>query len=732
VTPSGAAPGAPGAADERPRFPQRAVVTAGMPYGNKGLHFGHIGGVFIPADVFARFLRDRIGEQNVLFVSGTDCFGSPIDEGYRKLCEDEPDAVGKGIEAYVELNHQAQLASLRAYDISLDVFEGSGLGASRAVHAALSSSVLGRLYANGYLKRLDTEQFYDEQAQSFLNGRQVTGRCPVAGCKSERGYADECDLGHQYFPADLIAPVSSLSGQAPVLRKVENWYFDLPAFRGLLGEAAELMRHDGQTRKVVYETVQEFLADPLIYIKEELLEPYQAIATELPAHRLALPEAGKKSFELGFDSYQERDRARQALGRAGIQSRTGKALVPFRITGNISWGVPAPVFAGLAGLTIWCWPESLWAPVSFTQRRLMADHGADTPPLETLNPGRLPDPAATWQDYWCDPQSRVYQFIGQDNIYFYGVAQTALFAALPARRASSTPADPADPADRDDSTAPAPALTPPPGELQQTQLVANYHLQFLNRKASSSGAVKPPMADDLLDFYTAEQLRAHFIALGLGLKPVSFQPKALNPNAAPKDADPVLKEGQLLTNVLNRLARSCFYEAQANNNGCLPLAGALAAAGADPARIQTALQAEAARALVAYEHAMSTQELHQAMSIASDYVRAANKAWSADIKTATEDPAARLIVLYESFYRLRACLLMMHPIAPQGTSKAFSYLGLTVAERDFFSWQHVAEDGCLAGFEAFASESEQAQGAHQLCELPPRSDFFERHASQFD
>ena len=72
---------------ERVEWPARAVVTAGMPYGNKPLHFGHIGGVFVPADAFARFLRDRIGAENVRFVSGTDCFGSPINEGYRKLKE---------------------------------------------------------------------------------------------------------------------------------------------------------------------------------------------------------------------------------------------------------------------------------------------------------------------------------------------------------------------------------------------------------------------------------------------------------------------------------------------------------------------------------------------------------------------------------------------------------------------------------------------------------------------
>ena len=71
----------------RPNFPKRAIVTGGMPYGNKTLHFGHVGGMFVHADVFARFLRDRIGKENVIFVSGTDCYGSPIAEGYRKKCE---------------------------------------------------------------------------------------------------------------------------------------------------------------------------------------------------------------------------------------------------------------------------------------------------------------------------------------------------------------------------------------------------------------------------------------------------------------------------------------------------------------------------------------------------------------------------------------------------------------------------------------------------------------------
>ena len=73
--------------DERPVFPKRCVITGGMPYGNKELHLGHVGGMFVHADIFARFMRDRIGKDNVIFVSGTDCYGSPAMESYRKLKE---------------------------------------------------------------------------------------------------------------------------------------------------------------------------------------------------------------------------------------------------------------------------------------------------------------------------------------------------------------------------------------------------------------------------------------------------------------------------------------------------------------------------------------------------------------------------------------------------------------------------------------------------------------------
>ena len=237
---------------ERVEWPARAVVTAGMPYGNKPLHFGHIGGVFVPADCFARFLRDRIGPENVRFVSGTDCFGSPINEGYRKAVE-AGQCTGD-IADYVMANHEAQKSTLEDYQISLDIYEGSGIGHAGDVHQMVTDGFIRTLHKNGFLKLSSTLQFYDSEAGTFLNGRQVHGRCPVSGCKSENAYADECDLGHQYEPADLINPVSSITGTVPEMRPVENWYFDLPAFRDFLEAGAEVMEADPEVRAIVPQT----------------------------------------------------------------------------------------------------------------------------------------------------------------------------------------------------------------------------------------------------------------------------------------------------------------------------------------------------------------------------------------------------------------------------------------------------------------------------------------------
>ena len=215
--------------NDRPSWPRRAIVTAGEPYGNKGLHFGHVGGVFVPADFFARFLRDRLGRENVIFTSGTDCYGSPIMESYRKLKENE--GYDKSIGEYVESNHSRQATTLNNYNISCDIYGGSGLEPAAQIHNEVTAEIIERLHEQGTISKRSTLQFYDAKAGTFLNGRQVIGRCPIQGCKSEKAYADECDLGHQFEPEELIAPKSQLTGEVPELRPVDNLYFKSEAKR---------------------------------------------------------------------------------------------------------------------------------------------------------------------------------------------------------------------------------------------------------------------------------------------------------------------------------------------------------------------------------------------------------------------------------------------------------------------------------------------------------------------
>ena len=665
----------------RPSFPARAVITGGMPYGNKSLHFGHIGGVFVPADFFARFLRDRIGRENVLFVSGTDCYGSPIMEGYRKKVAEE--GYEGTIEDYVRANHDLQKEALDAYGISLDIFAGSGLEPARSFHADLSDRLIRRLHEKGSLMKMSTRQFFDVQAGQFLNGRQVVGRCPVRGCKSEKAYADECDLGHQFDPEELIAPVSQLTGTTPELRPVDNWYFDLPAYREQLEALTDVWAEDPQVRDIVVKTVRESLVDPVIYIQNDYRTAFDGIAPSLPDHTLHEAEGNQTSFSVAFASWKERDAARAVLESAGIRFRTGKTLLPFRITGNIDWGVPSPDLEDVSGLTVWVWPESLWAPISFTQTA-----------LATAKPGRYS--SQDWRDWWCDKDARVYQFIGQDNIYFYCIAQPAMWEALDWGLFQDTP-------------------------------IANYHILFMNKKASSSGAIKPPMASELLDHYTAEQLRAHWLSLGLDAKAVSFSPKAFDTSISRKDkatgeeilvkddprvVDPALKESAFLTNIFNRLARSCFYGA-ARACGCyLP--------EEDPSDECVDL---CDKATLDFERAAHAFNAHEALSIAEEFGRTANKRWDDASKAAKGDDAAYRQALADAFRYLRTLTLLMHPVVPEGCELIARMLH--VVRPLFFSWDHAFES-VREIISCYADKPED----YRIEELPPRFDFFEKHESQ--
>lgn len=635
---------------KRPIFPNRAIVTAGMPYGNKTLHFGHVGGVFIPADIFARFLRDRIGNENVIFISGTDCYGSAIELGFEK--EKKEGFTGNIID-YVKKNNKSQKETLKSYEISLDIFEGSAIGESGKTHTIVSHRIFNELYRKNILYTEHTKQFYDEKENMFLNGRQVIGRCPINGCKSEVAYADECSLGHQFSSSELINPTSLLSGEKPILKPVENWFIDLVKYKSVIRNALNKWKEMPGFRTVLCNVINEFLEDPSIYVKKENLDILDSIK-QIPKYKIN-SDNNKSSCQIIFNNLEDRKKAVDLLKSFGVRCRTGKTIVPMRLSGNIDWGIPVPKQENKKGLTFWVWPESLWAPISFTKTYLNKIKSE-----------------LSWEDWWKSDDSQVFQFIGEDNIYFYGIAEIILLKALDT-------------------------------DIKLPIIIPNHHLLYGKKKVSSSDAIKPPSVQSLLDYYTSEQLRIHFMNASLGEKSISFNPTSLQGDKGV--FDPVLYEGNLLTNVFNRLIRSAFYTLQKINGGSFPLSTPYSQEVIDKCN----------ELILEYENLMYNCKFDKTFELLNIFLRNASKEWAEKSKSQNNDVLNQLIM--DTFHIIRTCIVLIHPIAPKGCELVKTYLQV---DDKIWNWEFIFKP-----LEFFKKDN------HKFLFLQPRVDFFSKHPSQF-
>ena len=130
-----------------------------------------------------------------------------------------------------------------------NVYCNLGVGKNGIIHSMIGARML---------KYISTLQFYDPIQKTFLNGRQVVGKCPFENCQSEKAYADECDLGHQYMPKELVNPISTLSGVKPELREINNWYFSLEDCTDLLIDWTNYLEKNTITRQYVIKEIREF------------------------------------------------------------------------------------------------------------------------------------------------------------------------------------------------------------------------------------------------------------------------------------------------------------------------------------------------------------------------------------------------------------------------------------------------------------------------------------------
>ena len=191
---------------------KRTLITAALPYANGPVHIGHLAGVYIPSDIYARYLRLR-GEE-VLFVCGSDEHGVPIAIKAKKEGVTPQDIVDR----YDGIIRQ----SFTDFGITFDIYGRT----TSPTHRELASSIFRTIYDKGGFIEEESEQYYDPEAKQFLADRYITGTCPR--CQNERAYGDQCEsCGSTLNPTDLIHPKSAISGATPELRKTKHWYLPL-------------------------------------------------------------------------------------------------------------------------------------------------------------------------------------------------------------------------------------------------------------------------------------------------------------------------------------------------------------------------------------------------------------------------------------------------------------------------------------------------------------------------
>ena len=200
---------------------KRTTVTAALPYANGPVHIGHMAGVYVPADIYARYLR--LKKQDVIFIGGSDEHGVPITIRARKEGVTPQDVVDR--------YHNLIKKSFEEFGISFDIYSRT----TSDIHHKFAADFFRKLYEEGKLIEKTTQQYYDEEAKQFLADRYITGECPH--CHNQGAYGDQCEkCGRDLSPTELINPKSTISGSAPILKDTKNWYLPLNQYQDWLKE----------------------------------------------------------------------------------------------------------------------------------------------------------------------------------------------------------------------------------------------------------------------------------------------------------------------------------------------------------------------------------------------------------------------------------------------------------------------------------------------------------------
>ena len=305
---------------------KRTLITTALPYANGPVHIGHLAGVYVPADIYARYLR--LCGKDVVMIGGSDEHGVPI----------TIKAKNEGVtpQDIVDRYHNIIKDSFKGLGISFDIYSRT----TSAMHKETASEFFRHLYDKGEFVEKTSMQLYDEKANQFLADRYVTGECPH--CHNERAYGDQCEsCGTSLNATDLINPKSAITGNTPVLKETKHWYLPLDKWES--------------------------------HLSKWILEDHKEWKTNVYGQC-------KSWIDMG--------------------------LQPRAVSRDLDWGVPVPV-EGADGKVLYVWFD---APIGYI---------SNTKEL-------LPD---TWETYWKDPETRIINFIGKDNIVFHCIVFPAMLSA---------------------------------------------------------------------------------------------------------------------------------------------------------------------------------------------------------------------------------------------------------------------------------------------------------------
>jgi methionyl-tRNA synthetase len=592
---------------ERLSRPKTAVITGGMPYANGPLHLGHLAGAMVPPDIMSRYMRMLIGKENVLFVSGNDDHGSTSEVAAIKE--------GMPVREFIDMIHVKQVSTIKRYGISYDIFSGTSQPDCFSTHAATSQEFINKLWKNGMLEKKTAKQWFDPKLSRFLQDRNVTGKCPNPNCTNEAAYSDECEVcGTQYDPSQLINPKSSLSDATPVLKDTAHLYLDMWKVSDQLLEWIKSKQN--KWRKGVFNEVFETV-QPAFQFDNTHEPAFKEMRATLPKHKSRY--APGKKVVVQFENKADFSSGLKMMTDAGITCNVLDGWAHRSITRDVTWGIPVPeaIDPEMKGKTLYVWPDSLIAPISFTKVALQKQ-------------GRDPK---EYERFWKEPEGKIFQFLGQDNVYFYVLMQGAMWFGI-----------------QNDIH-----KQPVAGDFQLTDVYSVFHLMVDGEKMSKSRG-NFYSANELIEEkgFDPDQVRYFLATLGLAEKPSNFDFNTFN------------ERNKFLAGPMNAAIEKPISAVHTRFEGKVP-----------EGKLLEKAEKETMKIVQMYVKNMEKAEYITLLGQIENYARLINSFF---VQYKPHDDRAdlqgRQDALYSCFYVLKNLMIMLYPFAPQTMERVRQSLNL--------------------------------------------------------